>query len=432
MNHPTPEPKCCTVCGDPIRPDNEIGICTDLSKPDCVNARRREYRSRNPQPYEAVTKTKQCEICGRPLNNNNRSGLCNGKESAPCLARRNKLAREARIPAGYEPRRCEICGSRIKEDNQTGICGSRARPECRKESQLRLRRLRGIPPRDLVTVTAGDVFGKWTVLESRSGNSQVPVRCECGTERDILIYNLTRSVSRSCGCLLKEASARRFPGPYIAADTVFGRLTVLEDVPRSTDKAHCLCKCGTEVVIKASSALKAGKTRSCGCLKRELHTTHGLSKHPLYKTWQGMLQRCENPAADSYERYSENDITVCEEWHDVAVFIADIEREIGPRPEGRYETGMPHLTLDRIDNDQGYRPGNVKWSTQSQQVRNQRKVGTLTRKSKAVIAERDAFAAKAARVDALEAELAELRRKQAPQKRSRPEGPSAPDMDTLF
>lgn len=389
MDDGTPEPKRCAVCGDPIRPDNQIGICTDRGKPDCARARRREYRSRNPQPYEPRPRTKQCEICGKPLNANNESGLCNGKKSPPCLARRNKLAWEARLPAGYEPRRCEICGSRIKQDNQTGICGSRERPECRKEHRTRMRRLRGTPGRARVAVTAGDVFGKWTVLESRLGNSMVPVRCECGTERSILIYNLTRAISRSCGCLLKEASARRFPDPYLRAGTVSGRLTVLEDVRRQGhDSARCLCECGTEVVIRNTANLKKGTTRSCGCLRREMITTHGLSKNPLYKVWRGMLSRCENPKSDSYENYSEEGIQVCEQWHDVAVFIDDILREIGPRPEGVTPGGMPVYTLDRYPRNSGnYEPGNVRWATQSQQAENQRKVRPLSRENKALIAE---------------------------------------------
>lgn len=388
MNNATPEPKRCTVCGDPLRPDNTIGICADLSKPDCVRARKREYRSRNPLPYEPRSRTKQCEICGKPLNANNKSGLCNGKNSPPCLARRNKLAREAKLPAGYQRRQCEICGARIKQDNRTGICGSSRKLACKREHRRRLRELNGVK-RKRVTVTAGDVFGKWTVLEDRSGNSMVPVRCGCvsDTERDILIYNLTRGISRSCGCLLKEAAARRFPDPYIPAGSVFGRLTVLEDVPRSTDPARCLCECGKETLVRKPPTLKKGRSKSCGCLRREMKATHGLSKHPLYKTWRGMIQRCENPNSDSYETYNDHGITVCEAWHDVAVFIADIEREIGLRPEGKSESGMPLYTLDRRDNDLGYQPGNVKWSTQSEQVLNQRKVRVMTKERTALLAQ---------------------------------------------
>ena len=63
---------------------------------------------------------------------------------------------------------------------------------------------------------------------------------------------------------------------------------------------------------------------------------------------------------------------VCSEWHDPAVFIADILREIGPRPAGRYPSGRPLYTLDRVDNDGPYAPGKVRWATAAQQNANRR------------------------------------------------------------
>ena len=91
--------------------------------------------------------------------------------------------------------------------------------------------------------------------------------------------------------------------------------------------------------------------------------THGLYDHPLYQTWWNMLERCENPKHPGYGRYGGRGITVCERWHDVRLFISDIEQMLGPRPAGR--------TLDRYpDNDGNYAPGNVRWSTASEQARN--------------------------------------------------------------
>jgi biotin operon repressor len=92
--------------------------------------------------------------------------------------------------------------------------------------------------------------------------------------------------------------------------------------------------------------------------------THGLGDHPLYNTWWAMLRRCENPKAHNYARYGGRGIKVCEQWHDLAVFIADIERLLGPRPEG--------CTLDRIENDSNYEPGQVQWATAKQQANNRR------------------------------------------------------------
>ena len=105
---------------------------------------------------------------------------------------------------------------------------------------------------------------------------------------------------------------------------------------RSTDKgkARCLCECGTEVFV-APLSLKSSGTRSCGCLRRDVLSKHGgFSKHPLYKIWRAMIDRCTNPKADSYPNYGGRGITVCERWMDPWLFAEDIEREIGPRPEG--------------------------------------------------------------------------------------------------
>jgi hypothetical protein len=79
-----------------------------------------------------------------------------------------------------------------------------------------------------------------------------------------------------------------------------------------------------------------------------------------------MLQRCENPAADNYKDYGGRGIKVCPQWHDVRVFIADIDRLLGPRPKG--------MTLDRIDVNGDYGPGKVRWATASQQALNRRPI----------------------------------------------------------
>lgn len=94
--------------------------------------------------------------------------------------------------------------------------------------------------------------------------------------------------------------------------------------------------------------------------------THGLSLHPLYKTWRGMMQRCYTESHIGYPNYGGRGIAVCDEWHDVTTFIDWIERNLGQRPAG--------CTLDRIDNDRGYEPGNLQWSTARDQTLNRRDV----------------------------------------------------------
>jgi hypothetical protein len=89
---------------------------------------------------------------------------------------------------------------------------------------------------------------------------------------------------------------------------------------------------------------------------------HGLHAHPLYDTWSTMMRRCYSPKNPKYNRYGGRGIGVYEPWHDVAAFVADIERLLGERPEG--------CTLDRKDNDGNYEPGNVRWATALEQTAN--------------------------------------------------------------
>lgn len=86
-----------------------------------------------------------------------------------------------------------------------------------------------------------------------------------------------------------------------------------------------------------------------------------LTNGPEYLSWRSMKSRCLNPKATGYKNYGGRGITVCERWMEFLNFYADM----GPRPEGS--------SLDRIDTNGNYEPGNVRWGTASEQVRNRRK-----------------------------------------------------------
>ena len=142
----------------------------------------------------------------------------------------------------------------------------------------------------------------------------------------------------------------------------FGLLTVLERAPNTAQsrQAHwlCVCACGKETVVNGSS-LRRGRTRSCGCGR----IRHGLAgKTPEYHVWEGIKQRCLNPNHARYEYWGGRGVTVCQRWAEsFEAFYADM----CPRPS-------PGHSIDRVDNDGNYEPGNCRWATASQQQRNRR------------------------------------------------------------
>lgn len=82
--------------------------------------------------------------------------------------------------------------------------------------------------------------------------------------------------------------------------------------------------------------------------------------HPLKKTWERMLSRCHNERSSKYPRYGGRGIYVAAEWRDFNRFAGDVLRELGPKPSANH-------TLDRIDNEEGYFLGNVRWATVKEQ-----------------------------------------------------------------
>lgn len=145
-------------------------------------------------------------------------------------------------------------------------------------------------------------------------------------------------------------------------------------VPSGRPGALCECDCGTRRVVAVGNLLRA--SRSCGCLHREIvsatnkkikatqNRTHGLSYTYLYTTWRCMMRRCYDSQLHSYSYYGGRGINVDKSWHDVAAFADYVRRELGNRPTG--------YTLDRIDNDGNYEPGNVRWASRVVQRHNSR------------------------------------------------------------
>lgn len=154
----------------------------------------------------------------------------------------------------------------------------------------------------------------------------------------------------------------------------YGHLTVLGVIRRpcagrpSGERAVLVqCDCG-EITSVRPVDLRRYQNPSCGCQRRP---THGLSSHPLFRTWKDMLRRCEDPRVAGYETYGGRGIQVSAEFHDPRKFIAYIEVNLGSRPAG--------MELDRIDADRGYEAGNLRWATKAQQQANVRKKGIKSR-----------------------------------------------------
>lgn len=132
---------------------------------------------------------------------------------------------------------------------------------------------------------------------------------------------------------------------------------------------NCECECGKEKIICGQS-LSNGESKSCGCLKKEILTTHGAYKHPLYRGWVSMVSRCHNSSSKNYNNYGMRGISVFPEWRDnPTLFILYVETNLGPKPKGK--------TLDRKDNNGNYEPDNLRWATAAEQSKNRRKYGTL-------------------------------------------------------
>lgn len=145
-----------------------------------------------------------------------------------------------------------------------------------------------------------------------------------------------------------------------------GHLTV-EGQSRLGGRVHVICTCGTRREFPAKQFLR-GEFKSCGCKRwrpfsNHRAQTHGLSKTPEYQAWCSIKKRCLNPSNISWPDYGGRGITICDAWRDsFDVFFA----YVGRRPS-------PNHSIDRINNDGNYEPGNVRWATRSEQQNNKRR-----------------------------------------------------------
>jgi hypothetical protein len=149
----------------------------------------------------------------------------------------------------------------------------------------------------------------------------------------------------------------------------------------------CRCDCCGVRRVVCGNSLRAGRSKSCGCS----HLKHGHARRYIrsraYRCWANMLHRCRDTRSARYANWGGRGIRVCVRWLIFENFYADM----GDPPPG--------MSLDRIDNDGDYEPGNVRWATAAEQIANRRQ---SKQKARAALADITAFADAMARAAKLE------------------------------
>jgi hypothetical protein len=169
-------------------------------------------------------------------------------------------------------------------------------------------------------------------------------------------------------------------GPRVLFNPVgqrFGRLLIARELPRKPNRQgvpirwwECKCDCGKVIQVPQSQVSGKRAVQSCGCVSAEklsvISRKHGFARRvgrpPEYHVWASMKRRCRSPNDPEFHNYGGRGIAVCERWNSFAHFYLDM----GSRPSSIH-------SIDRINNDGNYEPGNCRWATPKEQRANQRR-----------------------------------------------------------
>jgi len=295
-------------------------------------------------------------------------------KSCGCTSSRGHLPRK-RLPQSQATDLSGLCIGKLtvieRDESKTGLVWWLCRCDCGQVVSIRANCLtrkdpppqqscgcaRGEPVQNLV----GHRFGRLEVLERVGrgvGGALWRCICDCGKETQATTGRLQGKdrPKRSCGCGMDRTEN--------LVGQRFGRLVVVRRAgSRRGAQWECRCDCGN-FTLACAGDLKKGRPRSCGCLRGNPSSppqtwTHlaGTVCSPEYVTWQAMRTRC---ATTNNPRYGGRGIKIHPAWIDD--FEAFFEH-VGPRPS-------PDHSLDRIDNDGNYEPGNVRWATRKEQAAN--------------------------------------------------------------
>lgn len=216
-------------------------------------------------------------------------------------------------------------------------------------------------------------FYDWTVLSRADGDFDEPFwncRCKCGNQHRVSGAALRKGKSQRC----KSCASREKPRPSGLKSSPnlkgkkFGKWLVLEKAPSVGGRSRwfCECECGEKAVVIAQTLLNGHSSKCRKCYKPDGNITHGCctdGKIPEYHIWNSMKNRCLNPNDKGFKNYGARGISVCDEWKNS---FESFYEYVGQRP-------FDGASIDRIDNDGNYEPGNVRWATPKEQMANTRK-----------------------------------------------------------